>query len=671
MSICFDNPYTHAFYRCAAATPYVKPADINFNLGRHIDMARQATDVGAGLLVFPEMSLSGYSVGDLCLQEALLAACRSALIKLAEASINMSPVIVAGLPLFIGARLYNCAAVVHAGRILGVVPKTFLANHGEFYEKRHFSSADELKDDEMLIRDMWVPIGNDLLFACENYPEVILGIEICEDLWAPVPVSARACLAGATIIANPSASNALAGKADHRRLLVKATSGRNICGYIYSGAGQRESTADLVWDGQAILAENAVILKENERYVSSDTICFVDIDSGSINNERARTGRISNCQNKHSSQDWRKIYFRLDHVETVNKLVRPVDRFPYVPSDPANPAKTDEHCQEVINIQTQGLVSRLEASGIRRVVLGVSGGLDSTLALLVACKAFDRLGLDRTGIIACSLPGMGTSEKTLQQARALIKAVGVTFYEVDITPACMLMLNSLDHPFARGEKVYDVTFENVQAGERTSLLFRLANSEKGMVLGTGDLSELSLGWCTYGVGDHMSHYNVNASVAKTLIRAILKWVLRQADTSKELAEVVQAVLETRISPELIPGDGSLEPEQDTEAVVGPYELQDFILYYLLRHGFAPSKIAFLCKNVWGCGKNSYSFAEIKKWLRVFISRFFARSQFKRNSVPDSPKVCSGGSLSPRGDWRAPSDSSADLWLEELESSVPD
>lgn len=668
MSIRFHNPYTHGFYRCAAATPYVKPADISFNLGRHVDLARQASDLGVGLVVFPEMSLSGYSIGDLCQQEALLDACRSALISLAEASRDMSPVIVAGLPLFIETALYNCAAVIHAGNILGIVPKSFLSNHGEFYEKRHFSPAHELKVNEMLVGGTPVPVGADLLFACENYPEVILGIEICGDECEPISVSAQACLAGATIIASPAASNALAGKADCRRMYIQAISARNICGYIYSGAGQRESTADFAWDGHALLAENAVILKENKPFASSDTICFVDIDAGSINGERARTGRITDSQGKFNCGGWRKIGFRLDHVEGVNELVRPVARFPYVPSDPA---KIDEHCLEIMNIQAQGLISRLEATGISRVVIGVSGGLDSTLALLVACKAFDRLGLGPDDIIACSLPGMGTSDKTLQQARQLIKAVGATFCEIDITPACMLMLNSLNHPFARGEKVYDITFENVQAGERTSLLFRLANSKKAMVLGTGDLSELALGWCTYGVGDHMSHYNVNASVPKTLIRAMLQWFSRQGDTSKELAEVIQAVLKTRVSPELIPGNENKEPEQDTEAVVGPYELQDFILYYLVRHGFAPSKVAFLCKSLWGSGTGSYSFAEIKKWLRVFINRFFGRSQFKRNSVPDSPKVCSGGSLSPRGDWRAPSDASADLWLEELESNVPD
>ncbi len=666
MTRAYNNPYSHGFCRCAAASPVIALSRPDINVKRQIDLVRSFHAQKTGVVVFPELSLCGYTLGDLFQQHSILDACIEALIELIEASRNLDPLIVTGFPLMAGSRLFNCAAVIQRGKLLGIVPKTWLPDHREFYEKRQFCSSSELDRNEILIGNNIAPIGTDLIFSCKQLPHVIVGIEICEDLWAPIQPSTWAAMAGATLICNLSASNIVIGKADYRRLLVKASSGRNICGYIYSSAGHGESTTDLAWDGHLIIAENGSVLDESTRFSQEGSSCICDLDLERMQLERIRNNSFRDCSTSFAARvnTYRSIAFELP--ETCDgdlSIIRNISRFPYVPE---NNAELNERCEEVFNIQTQALCTRLQSTGIRKVVIGISGGLDSTLALLVACRAFDKLNYGRENIIAVTMPGFATSEKTLASALALMKAVGVTALEVDIRPSCLQMLRDLKHPYAEGQKLYDITFENVQAGERTSHLFRLANQSGALVVGTGDLSELALGWCTYGVGDHMSHYNVNASVPKTLVRFLIGHVAA-GQAGKEVAETLRNVLDTTISPELIPS-ADKQPQQ-TEATVGPYELQDFNLYYLSRYGFKPSKIAYMAQAAWqNTGK--YNLKTISKWLEVFIRRFFGSSQFKRSCVPDAPKVGSGGSLSPRGDWRAPSDASAETWLLELKKNIP-
>ncbi len=666
MTRAYNNPYSQGFFRCAAASPVIALSRPDINVKRQIEMTRDFQARKAGVVVFPELSLCGYTMGDLFQQHTILDACIDALIELIEASKQLDPLIITGLPLMIGSRLFNCAAVIQRGRLLGIVPKTWLPDHREFYEKRQFCSSSELDCKEIFIDNRAVPIGTDLIFSCKQLPHVTVGVEICEDLWAPVQPSTWAAMAGATLICNLSASNIVIGKADYRRLLVKASSGRNICGYIYSSAGHGESTTDLAWDGHLIIAENGSVITESTRFSQEGSSCICDLDLERMQLERIRNNSFRDCSSNFATRvtAFRNIVFELPEICTADlPIIRNISRFPYVPE---NNSELNERCEEVFNIQTQALCTRLQSTGIKKLVIGISGGLDSTLALLVACRAFDKLNYSRENIIAVTMPGFATSEKTLTSALALMKAAGVTAREIDIRPSCLQMLRDLKHPYADGQKLYDITFENVQAGERTSHLFRLANQSGALVVGTGDLSELALGWCTYGVGDHMSHYNVNASVPKTLVRFLIGHAAAQ-QTDKAIAETLKDVLDTTISPELIPS-ADREPQQ-TEATVGPYELQDFNLYYLSRYGFKPSKIAYLAFMAWqSTGK--YRFIDIKKWLEVFIRRFFGSSQFKRSCVPDSPKIGSGGSLSPRGDWRAPSDASAEIWLQELNKNIP-
>lgn len=670
MKQSFYSPYTHGFFRVAAATPHIKLADPEFNLKSHLELAQEASKRFVGLVVFPELGLSGYSLQDIFHQRTLITACKEALEKLIEESQRIFPLMVVGLPMMLDAKLFNCAAVIHRGQLLGIVPKTWLPNHREFYEKRHFSSSDEIAIDDFNFAGANIPVGTNLIFKCREIPDTQIAIEICEDLWAPVSPATFACMAGATIVGNLSASNVVIGKADYRRLIIKSFSGKNICGYVYSSAGQGESTTDLAWDGHAIIAENAAILKENQRFVSSGTICCADIDVDRLALERIRYNSFRDAANawKEKTREFRIIDFNLEELPHEMKLKREVSRFPFVPD---NPSLRQERCNEALQIQTQGLTTRMKASGIEKLVIGVSGGLDSTLALVIACKAVDALNLSRQNVIGVTMPGFATSATTKKSARELMQSLGITSREIDIIPSATQMLKDLNHPFADGQRVYDVTFENVQAGERTSHLFRLANQLGAMVVGTGDLSELALGWCTYGVGDHMSHYNVNASVPKTLIQYLLRYVADSCEAGSSMASVLYRVLQTEISPELVPANETTGKIQATEDFVGPYELQDFNLYYLTRFGFTPSKVAFLCMQAWKqAGVEKYDLPTIKKWLRVFITRFFAQSQFKRSCVPDAPKIGSGGSLSPRGDWRAPSDLKADLWLAELDKNVP-
>ena len=677
----FNSIYSHGFVRVAVCVPTVRVADPAHNVEHTIELARQASDVGAGIALFPELGLSAYSNDDLHFQDALLEGVREAVERVVEESRELAPVLIVGAPLRFEAKLFNCAVVIHRGRVLGIVPKSYLPNYREFYERRQFTPARLALADEVNFLGATCPFGADLVFEATDVEGLSLFVEICEDLWVPVPPSTWGALAGATVLANLSASNVTVGKADYRRRLCAGQSARCVAAYLYAAAGPGESTTDLAWDGHALIHENDRLLAESERFIGEAQMIVADVDLERLVQERARMTSFNDQVGEHARRlrSIRKVRFELGVPRGEIPLSRRVDRFPYVPSDPA---ELDARCYEAYHIQVQGLTKRLQSAGIEKVVIGVSGGLDSTQALIVACRAMDALGLPRENVLAYTMPGFATSERTLSSARNLMRTLEVTAGEIDIRPSARQMLADIGHPYARGEEVYDVTFENVQAGERASHLFRLANLHGALVVGTGDLSELALGWATYGVGDHMSHYGVNASVPKTLIEYLIRWVAGSGEVREDARDTLLSVLDTEISPELVPpGEGGAL--QSTEAVIGPYELQDFTLYYITRFGFRPSKVAFLAQHAWAEvdrgewphlippeGRNAYDLATIRKWLEVFLKRFFQESQFKRSATPNAPKVGSGGSLSPRGDWRAPSDSEAEVWLEELEKNVP-
>jgi NAD+ synthase (glutamine-hydrolysing) len=572
--------------------------------------------------------------------------------------------------------------VIHRGRVLGVTPKTYLPNYREFYELRQFTPGEagvRATIDIAGSRD--VPFGA-LIFRATNQPLLALHAEICEDLWTPIPPSSYAALAGATVLVNLSASNVTVGKDDYRRQLGANQSARCLAAYLYSAAGFGESTTDMAWDGHGFVYENGTLLAESARFAYRSHLVTADVDLDRIAQDRMRQNSFGESARRHAHEvaRFRSVGFELElPADGELALERSYERFPYVPADPAT---RDARCQEVYDIQVHGLVKRLKAMGAARVVIGVSGGLDSTQALIVCARAMDVMGLPRANILAYTMPGFATTERTLSQARRLMQAVGASAHEIDIRPSCLQMLKDLGHPYARGEKVYDVTFENVQAGERTSHLFRLANLHNAPVVGTSDLSEIALGWSTYGVGDHMAHYHVNASVPKTLVQYLVRHVAAASELGAPASQVLIEVLDTEISPELVPGHENGQPAQTSESVVGPYELQDFHLYYTLRFGYSPRKVAFLAWNAWrdaargtwpesaAAQRRSYPIGEIKRWLAVFLKRFFQLSQYKRSALPNAPKVGSGGSLSPRSDWRAPSDGEATAWLAELDS-IPD
>lgn len=679
MSNRFFNIYSHDFARVAVGVPRCRVADPAGNALETIALATQAVQNGAALVVFPELGLSAYTCDDLFHQRALLDASKQALAAIVAASAEIPAALVVGLPLQVEHLLFNCAAVVAGGRIQGIVPKSYLPNYGEFYEARQFSPADCASVTEVNLLGQAVPFGASLLFEIANLPLLKFHVEICEDVWVPIPPSSFAALAGATVLVNLSASNIVVGKSGYRHQLVSQQSARCLSAYLYSSAGKGESSTDMAWDGQALICENGELLAESERFSDDSHLIHADIDLERLSRERMRTTTFGHSMRRHREEvaKFRTVSFNIDlPLEKKLPLKRNVERFPYVPADPK---RRDERCEEVYNIQVQALVQRLSASGIAKVVIGVSGGLDSTHALLVCAKAMDRLGLPRTNILGVTMPGFATSDRTLLQARQLMEVVGCSASEIDIRPSCLQMLKDLGHPYAEGEEKYDITFENVQAGERTNHLFRLANFQNGIVIGTGDLSELALGWCTYGVGDHMSHYNVNASVPKTLITHLVRWVAETGQIAGEGADVLLNILDTDISPELVPGKAGDRPGQKTEDFIGPYELQDFHLYYTLRFGFTPSKVAFLAFSAWGdrmagrwpegphVARNEYDLAAIRRNLGIFVYRFFKTSQFKRSCIPNAPKVGSGGSLSPRGDWRAPSDSEATVWMDDLKN----
>src|SRR5882724_4403211 len=681
----FNSIYSHRFIRAAVCVPSLRVADPVFNVQRTIELARRASEANVAVALFPELGLSAYSNEDLFHQDALLDASKTAIAQLVAQSEKLTSVLLVGAPLQFDGKLFNCAVIIYRGKVLGLAPKSYLPNYREFYEKRQFTSGRDAVSREVIFLGARVPFGNNLIFDAENVEGFRLHVEICEDVWTPIPPSTYAALAGATLLANLSASNITIGKAAYRRDLCASQSGKCIAAYLYSAAGPGESTTDLAWDGHAMVYENGELLAEAERFANHEQMITADIDLERLLQDRMRMTSFSDSATdcRERVQAIRRIPFEFRVPEDEVPLQRRIARFPYVPS---NPSERDDRCFEAYNIQVHGLLKRLASTGTRQVVIGVSGGLDSTQALIVAAKTMDRMGLPRKNILAYTMPGFATSDLTLKNARQLMKTLGVTAGEIDIRPACNQMFRDINHPFARGEQVYDVTFENVQAGERTSHLFRLANLHNAVVMGTGDLSELALGWMTYGVGDHMSHYNVNVSVPKTLIQYLIRWVISSAQFDPATNAILDAIIGTEISPELVPhADGdSTRPAQKTAEKIGPYELQDFNLYFITRYGFKPSKVAFLASHAWG-DKNrgdwpdllppekrfEYDLSTIKKWLEVFLFRFFKISQFKRSAIPNGPKVGSGGSLSPRGDWRAPSDSEAEVWLAELRENVPD
>ncbi|HYY26086.1 MAG TPA: NAD(+) synthase [Candidatus Udaeobacter sp.] len=675
----FFNLYNHGLIRVAVGIPEIRVADPAFNGARTIELLKKAEGEKAILALFPELGISAYSCDDLFHQQALLDGSLEALRNILKVSEALNLVSVVGMPLRVDHLLFNCAVVIFRGKILGIIPKTFLPNYREFYEYRQFAPAAAASSAVVdVLGQSAIPFGENLLFQSDKQREFTFFVEICEDLWVPIPPSSSASLAGATVMLNLSASNITIAKDEYRHNLVANQSARCIAGYLYTAAGTGESTTDLAWDGHAMVYESGVLIADSERFRYESQLITAELDLERLTLERMRQNSFGQSMQHHREElrQFRKILFELDPPREGRLLCkRQIDRFPYVPSDPA---VRDRRCYEAYNIQVQGLVKRLKSSKVSKIIIGISGGLDSTHALIVAARAMDVLKLPRSNILAYTMPGFATSQQTLVNATALMAAVGCESHELDIRPSCEQMLRDIGHPYVKGEPVYDITFENVQAGERTSHLFRLANLHRALVLGTSDLSELALGWCTYGVGDHMSHYAINASVPKTLMQFLIRWVAETNQLGEKASQILRAILEIDFSPELIPVDPNGGPfAQRTEDVIGPYELQDFALYYITRFGYRPSKVAFLSYCCWRdrtlgrwpevpeIKRHQYTIADIKHWLSVFAWRFFQVSQFKRSCIPNAPKVGSGGSLSPRGDYRAPSDSEATVWLEEI------
>jgi NAD+ synthase (glutamine-hydrolysing) len=657
----FLDGRTHGFARVAVVMPEVRVADPTFNLAAHLRQLTRVRDAGAQYAVCPELGISGYSCGDLFFQETLLAATRDALGRLAEATREWPMALSVGAPVAVDGTLFNCALTFAGGRLVAVAPKAYPPNYREFYELRWFQPAAAAASDTIELLGQTVPFGTDVLVGLPGIPGFVLHTEICEDLWVPVPPSTLAALAGATVLANLSASNVTVGKADYRRDLVRMSAAKNLAAQLYSAAGHGESTADLAWDGHGLVADRGELVGESARFALEGATVVVDVDLQALVEDRLRTTTFG--QNALAAgRTVRRVAVELPvdrrPATIFQRLERRIDPHPFVPSDPL---RRDERCREIFLIKATALARRLQAlpEDGRRVVVGVSGGRDSTQALLVAIHATDALRLPRSDVVCVTMPGFGTTDRTYRNACALVQALGATLREIDVKELAGDVFGAIGHD----DGVEDVTFENVQAWARTFVLFSVASQVRGIDLGTGDLSELALGFATYG-GDHMSHYAVNAGVPKTLVSELIAWA---ADTlfAKEAAvtAALREVLDTPISPELLRprADGTLA--QPTEALVGPYELHDFFLYYFLRFGFGPRRIARMALHAFD---GRYTLADIRRWLIVFLRRFFA-NQFKRDCIPDSPKVGSGGSLSPRGDWRMPSDASVAAWLAEVEA----
>ena len=723
----FLSAYDQGFARVAAVTLPVVPVDPAANAAAIIEQARALAEGGVCLAAFPELCLTGYAIDDLLLSDVLLSDVLTAIETLRAASADLLPALVVGAPLRLGDRLYNCALVIQGGRVRGVAPKSYLPTYREFYEKRHFAPGDALPAGVESIElpgvrggsesadgsgcpetAARVLFGANLLFEVEDVPGLTFHVEVCEDMWVPVPPSSVAALAGATVLVNLSGSPITVGRAEDRELLARSSSARGLAAYVYAAAGQGESSTDLAWDGQTLVYENGELLGTTERFPDGPRATVVDVDIEGLRAERLRQGTFADNARTLSSPvagaptaattftdpaAFRRIRISaadLAAPRTDIGLRRRVDRFPFVPDDPARLA---QDCYEAYNIQVAALVQRLGAIGNPKIVIGVSGGLDSTHALIVAARAMDRLGRPRSDIHAITMPGFATSAGTRRNAEDLAVGLGCTFEELDIRATATQMLTEMGHPYgeyartgvlpdgADERDLYDVTFENVQAGLRTDFLFRIANHRGGIVLGTGDLSELALGWCTFGVGDQMAHYGVNAGIPKTLIQHLIRWVVAEELFDDAVGRTLLSILDTEISPELVPAEagGAI---QSTQAKIGPYALQDFTLWHVLRRGSRPSRIAFLAHKAWADAQSgdwpeglpssekvAYDLPEIRRWLELFHRRFFT-NQFKRSTLPNGPKVVAGGSLSPRGDWRMPSDAAATAWLAELERNVP-
>lgn len=702
----FRNLYRHGFARVAACTLPVTQADPFVNAEATAAIVRELHDEGVVVAVFPELGLTGYAIDDLLLQDVLLRDTEAAIVRLAEATTDLRPLIAVGAPLRHGNRLYNCAVLLQGGEVLGIAPKSYLPNYREFYEKRWFAAGAGIVDEwyrptfvagDDRDRLDGVPFGTDLLVHVDDVPGLVVHAEVCEDMWVPVPPSHEAALAGATVLLNLSASPITVARAEDRHLLARSASMRCDAAYLYAAASEGESSTDLSWDGQTMVYEMGDLLGESERFPTGPRRTVVDVDVDRLRQERLRQGSLDDNAvalgiGSADGLTYRDVHITLDPPAGDLGLRRHLDRYPFVPDDEGRLA---QDCYEAYNIQVSGLEQRLRSmtsdTWQPKIVIGVSGGLDSTHALIVAVKAMDRLERPRTDVIGITMPGFATSDRTKTNAIALMESLGITWEELDIRPAATQMLEGMKHPFGEAaasgtpvedmdEGVFDITFENVQAGLRTDYLFRIANQRGGIVLGTGDLSELALGWCTYGVGDQMSHYGVNAGVPKTLMQHLVRWVAGSGELEESAADTLLDVLDTEISPELVPSKEARP--QSTQDKIGPYSLQDFTLYHVLRRGYRPSKIAFLAEQAWadagrgawpssvpGDERVAYDLATIRRWLLVFVQRFFD-NQFKRSALPNGPKVVPGGTLSPRGDWRMPSDSEARRWLADVEEHVP-
>lgn len=640
----------YGFIRVGSALPKCKLADCIYNTEELIQILQQANEKQIQILVFPELSITAYTCGDLFFQHSLLEYAEKGLNDIVKASQDIDVFAVVGIPIVIDNQLFNCAVAIYKGNILGIVPKSYLPNYSEFQEKRWFSSAKQLLSNEIVLCGQKVPVGTDLIFKSEHIPYCKIGIEICEDLWSVIPPSSYQALSGATILLNPSASNELASKYDYRKQLISQQSSRCIAAYVYSSSGIGESTQDMVFSGHGLIYENGTLLKESERFMKETQLIYADVDLELLQNDRMKNTTFAENQNCHTA--FREIIFSMKPQTSIKELQRIVKPHPFIPE---NNEYLDKRCQDIFNIQVAGLARRIEHTKAKSVVVGISGGLDSTLALLVSVKACDYLGISPKHVIGITMPGFGTTDRTYQNALSLMEALGIQTREISIQKAALQHFEDIGHDVS----IHDVTYENTQARERTQILMDIANKENGFVVGTGDLSELALGWATYN-GDHMSMYGVNAGVPKTLIRVLVRWIAEYGSLSQKANEILLDVLDTPVSPELLPPDEKGNINQKTEEIVGPYELHDFFLYYVVRFGFSPSKILFLAENAF---QGEYERATLLKWLKNFYHRFFMQ-QFKRSCMPDGPKVGTI-SLSPRGDWRMPSDAYNHVWMEEV------
>ncbi|NLL67759.1 MAG: NAD(+) synthase [Clostridiaceae bacterium] len=640
----------YGFVRVGAAAHELRVADCIFNTEKIIEVIKDAEKKSVEFLVFPELCITGYTCGDLFLKDTLLKGAKEALVKIAKATSESTMVSIVGLPLIINGRIYNCAAVLQKGKILGIVPKTNLPNYNEFYEDRWFTGSDQLDVEEIWIDNYMVPVGADLIFASKDREELVFGIEICEDLWSILPPSSFLTQGGATLLFNLSAGNELVSKAEFRRNLVKSQSSRCVAGYVYASSNSCESTTDAVFSGHLMIAENGNMLKESERFFFESKLEIADIDLDRLTYNR----RILQPSRRSSiSKNYRIINFEYSPLAILDEIQREVNKNPFVPE---NSGELEERCSEILSIQTLGLMKRIKHTNIKKLVIGVSGGLDSTLAFIVIARVIESLGLPMGNIIAVTMPGFGTTGRTYDNSVAIIKEYGADLRVIDIKDACLQHFRDIGHD----KDVHDVTYENVQARERTQILMDIANKEGGLVVGTGDLSEIALGWSTYN-GDHMSMYTVNSGVPKTLVRHVINWYAAH-EASENIKKILYDIIDTPISPELLPPSKTGEIVQKTEDILGPYEVHDFFLYYMQSYGTGPAKLLFMAERAFN---GQYSSLQLKKWLTVFCKRFFSQ-QFKRSCMPDGPKVGTIG-LSPRSDWKMPSDASVQLWLSELDN----